>query len=384
MSAHGSIETGATDAARTPRGSRCETRCRRRTPHVDRATPRRWEHRDRRSGTSFDSRVEVRRSRSRSGPARPNPGCRCVSNSRYVSTLRAPKHTAENPSTVMPDAQLRGRFSPTLARAIQVPRAAEQQVGVEDAGHRPRPCRAANHGSRRARSHARWPAPDHRGGRLERQHSPANQGRSQCSGRAVNPFAFGHSRIVVRGLRTGAACSPVSFATCLHPTTTRPSRSNRSIRSDGTPASRSRRRHQVAAGMLGLDQVLGRKPKEEAPIVMAASDQPVDIDHDGIRVPVDEAVSVVAPPQPRSDPLPSRRRPAKATIRERMNRRTLGAVLVLTASTVARHLATLNVCEARSDAAAPSLDEHTLRSQTVRCTRSSQRRIATHWSLSRC
>ena len=47
--------------------------------------------------------------------------------------------------------------------------------------------------------------------------------------------------------------------------------------------------------MFGLDQALGRKPKEEAPIVMAASDQPVDIDHEGIRVPVDEGVSVDRP-----------------------------------------------------------------------------------------
>ena len=60
--------------------------------------------------------------------------------------------------------------------------------------------------------------------------------------------------------------------------------------------------------MFGLDQALGRKPKEEAPIVMAASDEPVDIDHEGIVVPVDDSISVVAPPQPRSDPLPSRRR----------------------------------------------------------------------------
>ena len=64
----------------------------------------------------------------------------------------------------------------------------------------------------------------------------------------------------------------------------------------------------MAAGMFGLDQALGRKPKEEAPIVMAASDEPVDIDNEGITVPVDGNVSVVAPPQPRSDPLPSRRR----------------------------------------------------------------------------
>ena len=80
---------------------------------------------------------------------------------------------------------------------------------------------------------------------------------------------------------------------------------------DSIPA--ARRRHGaagaiVAAGMFGLDQALGRKPKEEAPIVMAASDEPVDIDHEGIVVPVDEALSVIAPPQPRSDPLETRRR----------------------------------------------------------------------------
>ena len=79
------------------------------------------------------------------------------------------------------------------------------------------------------------------------------------------------------------------------------------------PVRGARRRHGtagaiVAAGMFGLDQALGRKPKEEAPIVMAAADEPVDIDHEGIIVPVDYNLSVVAPPQPRSDPLPSRRR----------------------------------------------------------------------------
>jgi hypothetical protein len=79
------------------------------------------------------------------------------------------------------------------------------------------------------------------------------------------------------------------------------------------PVRAARRRHGtagaiMAAGMFGLDQALGRKPKEEAPIVMAAADEPVDIDHEGIIVPVDDSVSVVAPPQPRSDPLPHRRR----------------------------------------------------------------------------
>jgi hypothetical protein len=82
------------------------------------------------------------------------------------------------------------------------------------------------------------------------------------------------------------------------------------------PVRTARRRHGaagaiVAAGMFGLDQALGRKPKEEAPIVMAASDEPVDIDNHGIIVAVDDGVSVVAPPQPRSDPLPNRRRRRK-------------------------------------------------------------------------
>ena len=83
------------------------------------------------------------------------------------------------------------------------------------------------------------------------------------------------------------------------------------------PVAAARRRHGaagaiMAAGMFGLDQALtGRKIKQEAPIVMAASDQPVDIDHDGITVPVDDRVSVIAPPQPRSDPLPTRRRRRK-------------------------------------------------------------------------
>ena len=79
------------------------------------------------------------------------------------------------------------------------------------------------------------------------------------------------------------------------------------------PIRAARRRHgaagaSVAAGMFGLDQALGRKPKEEAPIVMAAADEPVDIDHEGIIVPVDRDLSVIAPPQPRSEPLLSRRR----------------------------------------------------------------------------
>ena len=82
------------------------------------------------------------------------------------------------------------------------------------------------------------------------------------------------------------------------------------------PVATARRRHGVAgavlaAGLLGIDEALGRKVKEEAPIVVAASDGPGDIDEHGIVVPVDEATEVVAPAQPRPDPFaprPRRRR----------------------------------------------------------------------------
>jgi hypothetical protein len=91
------------------------------------------------------------------------------------------------------------------------------------------------------------------------------------------------------------------------------------VMADSDPVATARRRHGaagaiVAAGMLGLDQALmGRKVKEEAPIVVAASDQPIDIDNHGITVPVDDDVSVVAPPQPRSRPLLTTRRRRRTT-----------------------------------------------------------------------
>ena len=79
------------------------------------------------------------------------------------------------------------------------------------------------------------------------------------------------------------------------------------------PVGTARRRHGaagaiLAAGMFGVDIALGRKVKEEAPIVMAASSEPVDIEKDGIEVPIDDNTSVFAPPQPPSDPFPPRRR----------------------------------------------------------------------------
>ena len=88
------------------------------------------------------------------------------------------------------------------------------------------------------------------------------------------------------------------------------------------PVSSARRRHGaagaiVAAGMLGLDQVLGRKPKQEAPIVVAANSDPVDIDRDGIEVVVEEGFSVVSKPLPRPEAEPTRRRSAGSSRRKR-------------------------------------------------------------------
>ena len=79
------------------------------------------------------------------------------------------------------------------------------------------------------------------------------------------------------------------------------------------PVATARRRHggfgaALGAGMLGLDIALGRKPKEEAPVVITASGEPGNIDTDGIEIPIDEATSVFAPPQPPVDPFPPRRK----------------------------------------------------------------------------
>ena len=79
------------------------------------------------------------------------------------------------------------------------------------------------------------------------------------------------------------------------------------------PIATARRRHgaagaALAAGMVAINDILlMRPPKEEAPIVVASPTEPTDIDADGIHVPVDEARSVFAPPQPPADPFPPRR-----------------------------------------------------------------------------
>ncbi len=51
----------------------------------------------------------------------------------------------------------------------------------------------------------------------------------------------------------------------------------------------------VAGGMLGLDRILGRKVKEEAPVVWEAAGEPEDIDR-GMTIDIDDETSVVSAP----------------------------------------------------------------------------------------
>ena len=83
------------------------------------------------------------------------------------------------------------------------------------------------------------------------------------------------------------------------------------------PIATARRRHGtagavLAAGLFGIDIALGRKPREDIPVVVASSSEPTDIDTDGIRLDVDEQTTVVAPALPRSEPSPARGRARSA------------------------------------------------------------------------
>ena len=51
----------------------------------------------------------------------------------------------------------------------------------------------------------------------------------------------------------------------------------------------------VAGGMLAIDQVLGRKPKEQPAAVSEFSGEPTDIDANGIEIPLDDSTTVVSP-----------------------------------------------------------------------------------------
>ena len=51
----------------------------------------------------------------------------------------------------------------------------------------------------------------------------------------------------------------------------------------------------LAGGMIAIDQVLGRRPKEQPAAVSEFSGEPTDIDKDGIAIPIDETTTVVSP-----------------------------------------------------------------------------------------
>ncbi|MFM7411169.1 MAG: hypothetical protein ACKO8T_06225 [Actinomycetota bacterium] len=51
----------------------------------------------------------------------------------------------------------------------------------------------------------------------------------------------------------------------------------------------------VAGGMLAIDQVLGRRPKEQPAAVSEFSGEPTDIDKDGIQIPLDDNTTVISP-----------------------------------------------------------------------------------------
>ena len=62
---------------------------------------------------------------------------------------------------------------------------------------------------------------------------------------------------------------------------------------------RARARHgtigaMVFSAMLGVDKVLGRKPKDEGAVIWEASGEPEDIDADGITIDVDDHTKVVS------------------------------------------------------------------------------------------
>lgn len=52
----------------------------------------------------------------------------------------------------------------------------------------------------------------------------------------------------------------------------------------------------VASGMLGIDKILGRRPKEEIPSIWEASGESGDIDGDGIRIDLDDDTALESHP----------------------------------------------------------------------------------------
>ncbi len=73
------------------------------------------------------------------------------------------------------------------------------------------------------------------------------------------------------------------------------------LSSESQMIERARRRYGsvgaiIASGMLGVDKLLGRRPKEEIPSIWEASGEPGDIDGDGIRIDLDDDTAVESHP----------------------------------------------------------------------------------------
>ena len=83
--------------------------------------------------------------------------------------------------------------------------------------------------------------------------------------------------------------------------------------SDHAMLERARARHgavgaMVFSAMLGVDKVLGRKPKDEGAVIWEASGEPEDIDADGITIDVDPDTKVVSHPEAAVGPRRVRKR----------------------------------------------------------------------------
>jgi len=60
----------------------------------------------------------------------------------------------------------------------------------------------------------------------------------------------------------------------------------------------------LAGGMVAFDRLLGRREREDPPVIAETPDEPTDIDRDGIVVQVDESTTVVArAPEPTRGPV---------------------------------------------------------------------------------
>jgi hypothetical protein len=68
----------------------------------------------------------------------------------------------------------------------------------------------------------------------------------------------------------------------------------------------------LAAGMLGLEKILQEKKKTESVQVQESASEPVDVDADGITLPIDDSTTVNAPPlEPRAPVTGPRRKPRR-------------------------------------------------------------------------